>query len=95
MITFNLSDPIRVRFELTCTSVGRPLNQMVWMVNGSELSNLSSYPVLSNATSGTYYSTLLINERKVGNYSCQVSSYQGIIIGEDHYLVTGKCYISI
>jgi hypothetical protein len=61
MITFNLSDPIHVRFELTCTSVGRPLSQMVWMVNGSDLSNSSSYPVLSDATSGTYNSTIIIN----------------------------------
>ena len=89
MITFNLSDPIHVRFELTCTSVGRPLSQMVWMVDGSELSNSSSYPVLNDTTSGTYYSTLVIHGRQVGNYSCQVSS-QERVIGEEYYLVTGK-----
>ena len=88
-ITFCLSDPIHVRFELTCTSVSRPLSQMVWMVNGSELSNLHSYPVLSDTISGTYYSTLVIHGRQVGNYSCQVSS-QERVIGEDYSLVTGK-----
>ena len=90
VITFNLSDPIHVRFELTCTSIGRPLSQMVWMFNGSELNNSNSYPVLSNTTSGTYYSTLTIHGRQVGNYSCQVRDSQNRVIGEDYYLVTGK-----
>jgi hypothetical protein len=90
MVTFNLIDSIHVRFELTCTSVGRPLSQMVWMVNGSQLSNSSNYPVLSDATSGIYYSTLVINGREIGNYSCHVSGYQNRVIGEEYHQVTGK-----
>ena len=87
-ISFDLRDPIHVRFELTCTSVGRPLSQMIWMFNGLELNNSNS--VLSDATSGTYYSTLVINGRQAGNYSCHVSGYQDRVVGEEYYLVTGK-----
>ena len=93
-ITFNLRDPINLRFELTCISVGRPVSQMVWMFNGSDLSNSSSFPILSDMASGEYYSTLVIYGRKIGNYSCHVTDDQDAIIGEQYRIVTGKCKIN-
>ena len=90
-ITFNLKDPIHLRFELTCTSVGRPVDQMVWMVNGTNLSNSSSYPILNDTTSGTYYSTAVIYGREIGNYSCHVTDDQEIIGGPEYHVVSGKC----
>ena len=93
-IIFNLRDPINLRFVLNCTSVGRPVSQMVWMVDGSDLSNSSSFPILSDMASGEYYSTLVIYGRKIGNYSCHVTDDQDATIGKQYHTVTGKCNVN-
>ena len=90
-IIFTLSDPIDLRFELTCTSTRRPVSKMVWMVNGSDLNNSSSFPILNDTMSGTYYSTLVIYGREIGNYSCHVTDDQDTTIEKQYHLVTGKC----
>ena len=88
-ITFTLNDPINLIFELNCTSVGRPVSEMVWKMNGLDLMNSNRYPVLSNSTSATYHSTLVVFGRNVGNYSCQVTDEHGTIIAKKNYSVSG------
>lgn len=88
-ISIIVTDPINVMFVLNCTSVGGPVSQMIWMVNGSADDSSSSFPILSDAVNGRYHNTLIVYGRKVGNYSCYITDGNGLIINKQFHLVTG------
>ena len=59
-------------FELTCTSTGGPVSQIMWMYenNSVNITDYNPFPDLINATQGSYRSTLRRQGRFPGQYTC-------------------------
>ena len=76
-ITFQLEDADTPVFNLTCTSTGGPVSTVSWRMNGTMLSDDSTYSINSEVTDGTtatYTHTLTVTGKLVGEYECNVSN---------------------
>ena len=81
-----------ISFVLNCISMGGPVNQMMWLLDGAPVPNSSLYPILADAEEGLYYNTLSVYGRKVGNYSCIVTD--GLNFSSaGHRSIQGEVYI--
>ena len=87
-LTFEVIDPLNVTFQLNCTSVGRPINRMIWRYNYSNIESI--FPVLSDAESGTYHGILVVKGREIGHYTCSVTDENGETVSQRHLTVSGK-----
>ena len=83
-ISFDLIDDLNISFILTCTSMGGPISQMLWQHNGNVVPSSSPFPVLVDAENGLYYSTLHIDTRIAGVYSCMIMDGLNFSLIENH-----------
>ena len=67
-LMYTLTNDVDITFVLNCTSIGIPVSQMTWRVNGSQIENSNPFPILADAEEGRYFSTL--SRETEGNYSC-------------------------
>ena len=91
-ITFNLIDDVIINFVLNCTSMGGPVNQMVWLLNDTSVPNSSPYPILADAEEGLYYNTLHVHGRMNGIYCCKITDPLTVMMA--NYTVESKYVIS-
>ena len=64
-------------FNVTCLSVGGPVTNVAWTVDGSPLpseNNPITTQTLDNTTTGAYTLTLSVTGRLTGVYQCTVTS---------------------
>ena len=96
-VDFELIDPLNVMFQLKCTSVGRPINEMIIWRSNDQNSNITSiFPDLNDTVSGTYHGTLVVEGREAGRYSCNVTDEDGEhILSEGGQLLVSGEYMSI
>ena len=71
-LTYNLIDDVIITFVLNCTSVGIPVSQMKWLVNGSSIEDSDPFPILADAVEGYYFS--ILSRETEGDYSCVVTN---------------------
>ena len=73
--------------------MGGPVNQMMWLLDGTLVPYSSRYPILADAEEGLYYNTLFVYERKVGNYSCVVTDGLNFSSARNDHSVQGEAYV--
>ena len=73
-LMYTLIDDINITFDLNCTSVGIPVSQMKWMVDGSLIGDSNPFPVLADAVEGHYFS--ILSRKTEGDYTCVVKDGQ-------------------
>ena len=88
-VDFELIDPLNVTFQLKCTSVGRPIHQMMWRLN-ENTKFTSIFPILSDAISGTYHGIQVVEGRETGRYSCEATDENGLSISQKNLTVNGE-----
>ena len=90
-VSFDLTDDVNTVFILNCTSMGRPIYQMLWLLDNTSLfDNYDPFPTLVDAETALYYSILQVHGRKLGTYSCLTTNEHNVSISSEHYIVRGK-----
>lgn len=93
-ISFNLTDDVNTMFTLTCTSMGRPIYQMLWLLNSTSLfDDYDPFPTLVDAEKALYNSTLQVHGKKLGKYYClPTNEHNNSIVSDQYYSIQGEIY---
>ena len=68
--------------------MGGPISQMLWLENNTT-TDYNPFPVLADEQSGLYYSTLMIEGRRTGNYTCKITNETNVNIMMKSFRVKG------
>ena len=88
-------DELDVRFSLSCSSGGGPVNKMLWLHDDQEIQNSSCFPILLNAELGMYSSTLVIDGALTGKYICKITNESNRTIMTKAYEVKGNVTVAV
>ena len=88
-------DQLDVRFSLSCSSSGGPINKMLWLRDDQEIQNSSCFPTLLDAELGLYSSTLIIDGALTGKYICKITNESNGTIMIEEYEVKGNVTVTV
>ena len=77
-----------VIFSLNCTSTGGSADSVVWTRDGFVLSNAGPI-VLTNESTLSYTSVLMVSGRSPGTYTCTVRDASNQILNSTNFTVQG------
>ena len=78
-------------FSLNCTSTGGSADSVVWTRDGFSLSNTGRL-ILTNGSTLSYTSVLVVNDRTPGTYTCTVRGASDQILNSTNFTVQGMGY---